>query len=220
MKFLLESSATGICAVALMHSAWSNRIPHRTMARARSMLNDMGERRRREKAFRQWPPALLFVSGAVSAGATLDDAFDHLSREAPEPLRSQVLRGARSAALTTESRILRTLADPRLRFARAALVLYLQTGGRVGRLLDTTAAVLQERVESEARVSALTAQGRVSAWIVAVTPFGLIGAMALLAPDMAAPLFTTLIGRFVLLGASVLVGLGLVLTQRMARVEN
>lgn len=212
--------AAALVAAGLIESAWAAHLVSAAGRRAKAAVADFRERRRRWAAFRQWPQALLFLAGAVSAGATLDDAFDHLAREAPEPLRSQVARGARATAITTETRILRTLDDPGLRFARAALILYLHTGGRVGRLLESTAAVLQERVEARARVSALTAQGRVSAWIVALTPFVLIGAMSLLAPDMAEPLFTTSAGRAVLLVATVLVGLGLALALKLARVDE
>jgi len=220
MNALMVAVAAGCAAAVGLEAGWKLGLVARGVTRVRTMVELMADRHRRARALRQWPQALLFLAGAVSAGATLDDAFDHLAREAPEPLRTQVARGARASSLTTEARILRTFDDPGLRFARAALLLYLRTGGRVGRLLETTAAVLQERVESEERVRALTAQGRVSAWIVALTPFGLIGAMSLLAPDMAAPLFTTGIGRLVLAAASALVMLGLFLAQRMARVDD
>ena len=208
-----------VASAAMADGLWTLGVPQEIWARATDAIASASRRRRRARAFRQWPQALLFLAGAVSAGATLDDAFDHLAREAPEPLRSQVRRASRASALTTESRLRQVMEDPGLRFARAALLLYLQTGGRVARLLETTAAVLQERVESEARVRALTAQGRVSAWIVALTPFALLIAMALLAPDMTAPLLRTPVGRLVLGAASVLVGLGLFLSQRLARVD-
>ncbi len=216
----MAGALVGLVTASLVEAAWAADVLPQAWERARVGGEEFLNRRRRARAFRQWPQALLFLAGAVSAGATLDDAFDHLAREAPEPLRSQVARGARAAALTTEARLQRTMDDPGLRFARAALILYLRTGGRVGRLLETSAAVLQERVESVEKVRALTAQGRVSAWIVAMTPFGLIGAMSLLAPDMAAPLFTMVAGRLVLAVSAVLVGLGLFLAQKLARVDD
>lgn len=209
----------GTATFGLIDAGWRLRWPAAIGGRIGDAIGTFVDRRRRGRTFRQWPQALLFLAGAVSAGATLEDAFDHLAREAPEPLGSQVRRAFRLSSLTLESRLRHVMDDPALRFARSALLLYLQTGGRVGRLLETTAAVLQERVEAEARVKALTAQGRVSAWIVALTPFGLLAAMGLLAPDMTAPLVTSGAGRLVLGAATVLIIVGLFLAQRLARVE-
>ena len=217
MRFAVVWAAAAFVAVdALWRQGW----PAAVWTRVTALAGAMADRRRRARTFRQWPQALLFLAGAVSAGATLDDALEHLAREAPEPLRSHVRRGLRASSLTSESRLRHVMEDPALRFARSALLLYLHTGGRVGRLLETTATVLQERVEAQARVKALTAQGRVSAWIVALTPFGLLAAMAVLAPDLTAPLVVTATGRLVLGAATGLIMIGLFLAQRLARVDT
>lgn len=209
-----------VAAFGLMEALWRLGWPSLAWDGVARIVSALVAHRHRGGAFRQWPQALLFLAGAVSAGATLDDAFDHLAREAPEPLRSRVRRGLRTSSPTLESRLRQVMDDPPLRFARSALLLYLHTGGRVSRLLETAAAVLQERVETEARVKALTAQGRASAWIVALTPFALLAVMAGLAPDMTAPLVRTAAGRLILVAATGLVVLGLFLAQRLARVET
>jgi tight adherence protein B len=167
----------------------------------------------------QWAQALLFLSGALRAGASLDDALRLLSERAPDALRRRIAASGWDAALSARARVERMLAGRDTAFARAALVMFLDSGGRIGRGLETAATTLQSQGEAEQRVRALTAQARASAWIVGLSPFALAAAMWLLAPDLAAPLVTTGPGRLMLVASLTLSGGGLWLALRLSRVD-
>ena len=171
---------------------------------------------------RQWPGALLFLAGALKTGLSLEQALEALMTETPEPLKSQLqLRmGARSAALMPlETQIKRLFAGSSLTLVRAGLLMAHQSGGQAGRLLETCAALLQQKLEMQDRSKALSAQSTASAWVVGLSPFGIIGLFSIFSPDYMEPLFDTRAGQMVLCLVCVLVLVGLWLVHRMARVE-
>ncbi len=168
----------------------------------------------------QWGQALLFLSGAMRSGATLDEAFRLLSVHAPQALRERIRASGWDAALSPRARVERVMAGPDTAFARAALLLFLESGGRIGRVLETAAATLQARGESEERVRALTAQARASAWTVGLSPFALGVLLGFLSPDLMGGMLRSPLGRLLLTGASGLSLLGLWGAIRLARVET
>lgn len=167
----------------------------------------------------QWAQTLLFLSGAMKAGATLDDALRLLSDQAPAALRARIARSGWTAALSPQARVERVMAGEDTAFARAALLLFLDAGGRIGRVLETAAATLQARGEAEERVRALTAQARASAWVVGLSPFALAALLSFLSPDLMGPMARSALGRLLLLGAFAMSLLGLWLAARLARVD-
>lgn len=167
----------------------------------------------------EWAQALMFLAGAIRAGAALDDALRLLAERAPRALRRRIAATGWSGALSPSARVERMMAGDDTAFARAALLMFLESGGRIGRVLETAAATLQARGEAEERVRALTAQARASAWIVGLSPFALTGLMWFLSPDLMAPMFAGAVGRIVLAGGFALALAGLWLACRLARVE-
>lgn len=170
---------------------------------------------------RQWPAALLFLSGALKAGLTIDDALALLAKEAPEPLRSRLVsaeaRAGSSASL--KERLGISLPGDALALPRAALLFSQRAGGQAAPLLEQCAQTLQAKLESEDRLRALTAQNRASAWIVGLMPAALLAIFALFAPDYAAPLFQTRRGNAAVLLAAAMVAAGLSVVKRMSRLE-
>jgi tight adherence protein B len=168
----------------------------------------------------QWPSLLLFLSGSLRAGLSLEQALDSLRDEAPEPLKSALAPRMTAAAWApVDERVRRLLPEPDLALARAALLLTHRAGGQTAALLDRAAQALQTKNEMEDRARALSAQGRASAWIVGLTPAAALLGFSAFAPDYAAPLFTTKAGLLTLFVATVMVVCGLMLVQRMVRVE-
>lgn len=170
---------------------------------------------------RQWPAALLFLAGSIKAGLAMEDALALLRREAPEPLKSHLADRERGLARWAPfvARVERLMEGDELALPRAALLFAHRAGGQAAPVLEQCAQTLQIQLETEARLRALTAQNRLSAWVVGLAPTGLLAAFALFAPDYIAPLFQTGQGAAALALAAVLVALGLTLVSRMARLE-
>jgi len=180
-----------LCAAAALAAAglcwiWAPALREKGASFARRLAT----RRERPTAV-QWAQALLFLAGAMKAGSTLDDALRLLSERAPPALRRRIQATRWNEALSPRARVERLLDGDDTAFARATLLMFLDSGGRIGRVLETAAATLQTKGEAEERVRALTAQARASAWVVGLSPFALVAAMHLLSADLVSPLFVT-----------------------------
>ncbi len=188
------------------------------VSRARAVIAKIRHHRARPTSV-QWAQTLLFLSGAMKAGATLDAALRLLSEQAPPALRARLSRSGWETALSPQSRVERVLAGDDTAFARAALLMFLDAGGRIGRVLETAASTLQAKGEAEERVGALTAQARASAWVVGMSPFALAALMSVLSPDLVGPMMASGVGRLLLLAAFAMSLLGLWCACRLARVD-
>ena len=161
--------------------------------------------------------ALRYIASVINAGGSLDDALRTLVDEAPEPLRRQARsRLRRQAALSSVAERAECLfAEPEFRLARAALALTHEAGGSVGLLLERCARQMEERRRWSERRKALSAQSVVSAWVVGAMPIGLVGMLALIAPDYLEPLVNTAAGRACMGVAALLLVSGFWMVRRM-----
>lgn len=67
-----------------------------------------------------------------------------------------------------------------LRYFVIAVLIQRETGGNLAELLDSIAALIRERFKLFDKVRVLSAEGRLSAWILGLLPFGTAAVMALL----------------------------------------
>lgn len=92
-------------------------------------------------------------------------------------------------------------------------------GGNLAQILDTTSAMIRERVRLQGEIAALTAEGRLSAGILAALPLFLAVIVNHLSPGYLQPLVATRMGLIMFGGASVAMVAGLALIKRMLRIE-
>ncbi|MCE5217273.1 type II secretion system F family protein [bacterium] len=92
-------------------------------------------------------------------------------------------------------------------------------GGNLAEILDTTAGMIRERVRLQGEISALTAEGRLSASILCALPIFLAIVVGHLSPGYLDPLFITPMGRLLLLGAGGAMGMGMLVIKKMMAVQ-
>ena len=181
--------------------------------------------RRRTGAVRaQMTGALLAMSTSVRAGLSLSQALAAAGIRTPKPLGDELARvsaelalgGSMEAALRgLEARI----PIPEMRMLVAGLELARTTGASLAPLLDRLAETLRERERLRGQLRAMTAQGRLSGWVVGMVPVALLGVMSLIDPEFVRPLFSTPAGWMMLGAAVFLEGLGALTIRAMMRVE-
>jgi tight adherence protein B len=94
-----------------------------------------------------------------------------------------------------------------------------EVGGNLAEILHTVADTLRERDYLRRQVRALSAEGRLSGYILTALPPGLFGYMLFANPEYVEVLYTTVVG-WILLGVSVfLLGLGGFAMAKLAKVE-
>ena len=94
-----------------------------------------------------------------------------------------------------------------------------ETGVGAAEVIDHVTDTVRERSELRRLVKTLTAQGRLSRWIVTVLPVGLLGVILVLDPGYIHPLLSHSFGRVLLVGAGLLVVAGSIAIGRIVDIE-
>jgi len=207
---------TGSLPLALVLSALLAAIPFSGLR---------GLRRRRLARFeRQLPDFLLSLAGALRAGAGMQGALQSIVAQSPSPLAqefSMLLREQRmgvSLDIAMEHLRQRMPVEGVLLFV-SLLRIASGTGGNMAQTLEGVASTLRARLHLQGRIRALTAQGRMQAWIMACLPLFLGAALALLSPEAMAPLWRTPSGWMVILLVVMLEGMGMWLVRRIVAID-
>ena len=101
----------------------------------------------------------------------------------------------------------------------AALRVASQTGGNLAEALESIAETLRARLQLQARIRALTAQGRLQAWIVGFLPLFLALVLDRLEPESMALLWHTPLGWAVLAVVLVLETAGVLMIRRIVNID-
>jgi len=180
---------------------------------------------RRRKAFaEQLPDNLQVLSSALRAGHSFVGALSVVVDDASEPARSEFRRvvGDEQLGVPLEDAIeaVRRRMDNRdLEQVALVAALQRQTGGNMAEVLDRVTETIRERFELRRMVKTLTAQGRLSRWIVSAIPVVLLLVISAMNPQYMEPLFVEPMGRVLLIVAAVFVVLGSYVIGRIVDIE-
>jgi tight adherence protein B len=94
-----------------------------------------------------------------------------------------------------------------------------ETGGNLAEILDQIAKVVRGRFKLERKVRSLSAEGKLSAWVLAMVPVGLVGLMSISSPGYLPVLLTNPLGHKLLYAAGILGIIGVVWIRRIIRIE-
>ncbi len=126
--------------------------------------------------FRQIPDAMSLMLRAVRAGLPIAEAIRNVGRESMSPTQEEFARVAGETALGMPIEVaLRRLADrtkiQEYAFFAVIIGLHAQTGGNLSETLENLADMVRRRVAMVAKGKALSAEGRLSAGVIAALPF-------------------------------------------------
>lgn len=166
---------------------------------------------RQRRAFAdQLPGHLEEIGSAMRAGHSVAAAVASVAKDAVDPTRRELDRAVADERLGVPlDKALRPIAR-RMRCAdieQLALVAALnqRTGGSMAEVLDLIANAARERLDLRRELRALTAQARLSRWIVSCLPPAILLILAVISPSYLHPLFHTMAGLIVLSIATALV---------------
>lgn len=151
----------------------------------------------------QLPDVLQGSASAIRAGHGLVAALSMVAEDAPQPSRNELRRVVSDEALGVPLdealRVVQHRMDSR-DVMQIALVAQIQreSGGNIAEVLDRITETLRQSAELRRMVKALTAQGRLSRWVVTALPLVLLLVISLLNPAYIRPLFTETLGLIML----------------------
>jgi len=172
----------------------------------------------------QLPEGLGTLSTSVRAGLSLPQALAQGAESVAAPLCEELARITRETALggTLEASLAnfeRRAPLPEIQLLVAALNLARATGGSLAPLLDQLTETLRERERLRGHVKTLTAQGRLSGWVVGLMPVALLGIVSVVDPEFLTPLVHTPAGLLLLGSAVTLELIGAFAIRAVVRVE-
>jgi tight adherence protein B len=170
------------------------------------------------------PETIDLMSRALRAGHGIVSAIEMVSQEISEPIASEFRRvfeqqnfglPLREAMLNLSERV----PLPDVHFLVTAILVQKETGGNLAEVLDKTAAVIRERFRLRGQLRIYTAQGRVTAWILGLLPFGLFAALNILNPSYGRIMLTDPVGPPLLYLGLVLMALGIWALRKIVDIE-
>ncbi len=189
----------------------------------RSVIKQRANRQRQLFA-EQLPDNLQVLASALRAGHSLVGALSVVVDDSPEPSKSEFKRVIADEQLGVPLEDAIEVVASRMQskdLSQVGLVAALQheTGGNTAEVLDRVADTVRERFELRRLVRTLTAQGRMSRWILTSLPVFLLLVITLLNPDYIDPLYSHPGGRLVLVGAGLMVVAGSLVIRKIIDIK-
>ncbi|HVA87450.1 MAG TPA: type II secretion system F family protein [Candidatus Saccharimonadales bacterium] len=156
----------------------------------------LGRRRAgRLKAFNnQLADTITLIANALRAGSSFLQAIEMVARETRPPISTEFGRVIREVNLglafdqALESMLRRVRSDD-LELMVTAISIQHQVGGNLAEILDSIAFTIRERVRIQGEIRTLTAQQRMSGYVVGFLPIGLTAILFVIAPNFMQPMF-------------------------------
>lgn len=180
--------------------------------------------RQRKRFEEQLPDTLNLIATSLRAGYSLLQAVEAVGEEAPEPTRREF--GRAIAEIRLGKSIDDALNDISVRMSSQdfdwtvmAISIQREVGGNLAEVLQTTSETMVQRNRLRREMKALTAEGRISAIVLAIMPIGLFVFISIANPGYMKPLLENTIGIFVLIGGAVFILIGIFWMQKIVKVD-
>jgi tight adherence protein B len=185
---------------------------------------------RRERRLRlrkieyQLPEAADFLARAMRAGHSFSNVLQLVGTELSEPLsgefrmaHEEINYGVPMHEALTNMAARIPLTD--LRYLVIAVLIQREAGGNLAEILSNIGQIIRARLKLVAQVRVLSAEGRMSAWVLGLLPFALMLIMSLTSPSYIDLLWTDPSGvRLLWYGAGMLI-LGALWLRKLIRIR-
>jgi Flp pilus assembly protein TadB len=180
--------------------------------------------RRRSAFSEQLPDLLQLIASALQSGFSLPQAFDAVVREDTQPAAGEFARALAEAQLGADLEdaledVANRMDSDDMRWTVLAIRIQQGVGGNLAEVLLTIAGTIRERAYLRRQVHALSAEGRLSAYILVILPLLVAAWLFISSPAYMRLLYTTTAGRIALLLAVVFMVAGALWMRRTIRVE-
>ena len=187
------------------------------------VLNFVGSREKR-RFENQLPDTLTLLSTSLRAGYSLLQAIEAVAQEAPNPTAREFGRAIAEARLgrqVTEALDGITVRTQSKDFEWAVMAIEIQreVGGNLAEVLQTVADTMLARNRLRGEIKALTAEGRISAFVLGGLPFAIAGFLASSNPEYLMPLFQSLFGQVAIGVGLLLMAAGMLWLRKIVNIE-
>ncbi|MEX2476753.1 type II secretion system F family protein [Marinobacter sp.] len=220
----LLAGVTGFVGYALSQAWWSIPVAAPIGAIIPFVYLRNKRRQRIAKIEEQLPDVVDVIIRALKAGHPFIEAIRLVSTEMPSPVKEEFQTtfneinyggDVRSALFGLLQRVPSVLIMALI----TAVLVQRESGGNLAEVLEKIAAVIRGRFRFQRRVRTLSAEGRISAWVLTMTPFVLFVLISLVNPDYMPMLTESPRGGDIVLLALVLVVIGVFWNKKILNLK-
>lgn len=182
-------------------------------------------RRRRIARFTdQLAPAIDIVVRSLHAGHPFQTAISLVSREMPDPIGTEfgILTDQLTFGAEVEQAMLNMydrVGAPELNMLMVSVSVQRGTGGNLAEILQNLAQMVRDRLIIKKKVRAISAEGRITAWIMIFFPFGLYLMIKTLVPTYFDPFWESEYSNIVAIGCLIFLGCGMLIIRRLVNFD-
>lgn len=184
--------------------------------------------RRRKKRMRklveQLPDSFELIGQALRAGHSLASGIHLVCEQMPDPIGTEFARvfHEQNLGIKIEDALV-AMADRcnqlDVRFFVTAVLIQRQTGGDLAEVLDKMGSVVRDRIHLMGTVQALTAEGRLSGWVLLALPVLVFFIVLYLNPTYAGTLLHDPAGRLLLAGGIIMQLMGMAMIKKIVNIK-
>lgn len=182
------------------------------------------QKKRRDMFESQLSDALMIASNCLKSGLTFNQAMDTISSECDDPIKSEFKRTVNEITFgSSQDEALEAMAkrvkSEDFDLVVSAVSIQRQTGGNLSEILDTIAGTIRERYKIKGEIKTMTGQGRVSGMIIGILPIALLLIMSLINKELIMTLFTTTIGKTLIIISVCLETVGAIVINKIVTIK-
>lgn len=182
------------------------------------------QKKKRRQFNNQLADALLVLANSLRSGFSLLQAMEMVSQEMPNPISGEFQFALREMTYGTATEVALIHLSERvgsdvLDLLVTAMLIQRQAGGNLAEVLLNIHATIQDRLRIQQEIKTLTAQGRISGYIIAALPFGIAGVLSVVNPSYMSLLFTNPIGIAMLVGGLISQFIGFLIIRKIITIE-
>lgn len=227
-QFIVASAAMALSGLVMVQ-VWAVPLPAKLILVAlfTSVPYLMLRRARRQRLVKieeQLPEAADFIARALRSGHSFTNVLQMVGSELPEPLCGEFRAAHEEINYGVPlNEALHNLADriplTDLRYLVIAVLIQRESGGNLAEILHNISHIIRERLKLIAQVRVLSAEGRMSAWILGLLPFVVIVLMSITSLDYISLLWTDPTGVKLLWFGAGMILFGVLWLRRVIRIR-
>ncbi|MEA3510031.1 MAG: type II secretion system F family protein [Actinomycetota bacterium] len=219
------AAAVGVAAVTyLLATAWlALLLGILTLVLIRAVM--VRRASKRQEAFaKQLPDVLQLMVGSIRSGFGLMQAMDTVAAEIPTPAGEEFQRVKIETQLGRDTNeALRAMAkrvgSEDFKWVVEAIEIHSEVGGDLADILESVMVTVRDRIRIRRRIKTLSAEGRMSGWVLSLLPFALVGVLLIVSPGYLSSLLTTRVGNVLVVVGLVLMAIGALWMRRITALK-
>ena len=180
--------------------------------------------KRREAFTEQLSDCLTTVANALRAGYSFQQAIDVVSKEMEPPISEEFAHVANDVMMGINldealEQMARRVESSDFDLVVTAVLIQREIGGNLAQVLDSISDTIIERIRMKREINALTAQGRLSAFVLLMLPFFVGAFMYFFSHDQFILLLEEPVGRIALAVSLIMEVIGIFVIKRIIDID-